>query len=157
MLGIQFFADSSQSIPSTETVITQSAARRMNRNNQKAKKALAATSTEATPERNVESGKRTHTVDGDSLDTSHPTKKARLDSTLHLQESQSSLTGSAPVAVEPTFQDQSDVIDSVALIDADLDEETNGAEVVNAVLAAEEAGLEQALAEVNREEDTKME
>jgi hypothetical protein len=127
----------------------------MNRNNQKAKKALAATSTEATPERSVESGKRTHTIDGETPDTAHPTKKARLDSTLHLQESQASLTASTPV--DPTLQDQSDIIDSVALMDADLDEESNGAEVVNAVLAAEEAGLEQALGEVKREEDIKME
>lgn len=150
-LNCRDIADLSQSIPSSEVVINQAAARRLNRKNQKAKKALAATSTEGTPERLTESGKRIHAADGGSPTSTHPTKKARLDSTVHLQELQS-----AAEPVEPSLHDRNEVIDSIALADADIDEGTIGAEVVNAVLAAEEAGLEQVLAEVTRDEDTTM-
>ena len=134
-------------------VINQAAARRLNRQNQKAKKASAATSAEGTPERSMETGKRIHTTIGGSPSSAHPTKKARLDSTLHLQEAQAIAT----TAAEPTQEARDEVIDSIALVDADFDERTVDADMVNAVLAAEEAGLEQALSNVTRDEDESME
>lgn len=133
-------------------VINQAAARRLNRQNQKAKKASAATSAEGTPERSTGTGKRIHTTIGGSP-SSHPIKKARLDSTLHLQEVQAIAT----TAAEPTQEARDEVIDSIALVDADFDERTVDADMVNAVLAAEEAGLEQALSNVTRDEDESME
>lgn len=144
--------DPSSRIPSSEVVINQAAARRLNRQNQKAKKASAATSAEGTPDKSMDTGKRIHTSDGGSPSSAHPTKKARLDSTLHLQEAQAI----ASTAVEPTGEVRDEVIDSIALADEDIDERTVDEEMVNAVLAAEEAGLEQALANVTRDEDELM-
>lgn len=135
-------------------MINRAEARRLNRNNQKAKKALAATSTEATPERSVELGKRPADA-GSSTASAHPTKKARLDSTVHIQETRTSLADSTPVDAEMTQGDRDDVIETVALMDAGG--EGVSTEVADAVIAAEEAGLQEALAVVTREEDATME
>ena len=48
------------------------------------------------------------------------------------------------------------MIGSIALADADIAERTFDAELVSAVLAAEEAGLKQAVAKVTQDEDELM-
>jgi hypothetical protein len=145
-------ANSFHRIPSSEIVINQAAARRLNRQNQKAKRASAATSVEGTPERSTELGKRTHATDEGSRSDTHRTKKARLDSTLHLQEAQATST----IPGQPSEGPQDAVIGSIALADADIAERTFDAELVSAVLAAEEAGLKQAVAKVTQDEDELM-
>jgi hypothetical protein len=137
-------------------VINRAAARRINRNNQKAKK-LAATSTEATPERSLETGKRVHSAgDAGLVVPDYPAKKARLDSTLHLQKA-TALADSTPVDTDMGPEDRNELVETVALMDADSSDSGAVGEVASAVLAAEEAGLQAALDEVTRDADATME
>lgn len=149
-------------IPSAENNVNRTAARRLNRSNAKAKKAAAeqTTSAEATPEVTNEGGKRNRTEaeSSTSAASAQPAKKARLSSTVHIQETNTPLSETLPPHAGQQPSDDTDVTKTATLMDiVQQDEDAGSKEVTDALLAAEELGLEQAVDAISKDDVVNME
>lgn len=150
-------------IPSAENNVNRTAARRLNRSNAKAKKAAAeqTTSTEATPElTNEVVGKRSR-IEAESTASARsaqPAKKARLSSTVHIQETHTSLSETLLPRDNDQENDNAEIDKTATLMDVvQQDENVGSKEVAEALVVAQEIGLETAVEAVAHDDVVDME
>ncbi|KAJ9122866.1 hypothetical protein QFC24_003904 [Naganishia onofrii] len=158
-----FLLHATRVIPSAENNVNRTAARRLNRSNAKAKKAAAeqTTSTEATPEvTNEVVGKRSR-VEAESTasaGSAQPAKKARLNSTVHIQETHTSLSETLLPRDNYQENDNAEIDKTATLMDVvQQDENVGSKEVAEALVVAQEIGLETAVEAVAHDDVVDME
>ncbi|KAJ9119047.1 hypothetical protein QFC22_003538 [Naganishia vaughanmartiniae] len=160
-----FLLHATRVIPSAENNVNRTAARRLNRSNAKAKKAAAeqTTSTEATPEVTSEIGKRSRAeAESSTLPASaHPAKKARLDSTVHVQETHTSLSDASTRrgdhATDNVETSRKSTLMDVVDDDAGVGSRSWSEVVTDAMLVTSELGLEQAVDAVSGDDEVNIE